>query len=467
MFNLPAGIPLSEFTTHITRAVSSSPDLFNAWVIAELSDVRFAGGHCYMELIEKNQSGQTVAKLRATIWQSYLGRIRQKFFQMAGRDITTGLKVLLKGNVNHHSLYGLAFNITDIDPSYTLGDLERLRSEILMQLRKEGILERNKGVKMPEAPQRIAVISAQGAAGYGDFINQLTSNREGFVFYPFLFPCVMQGERVSSSIREALQLIESMPDFWDCVAIVRGGGATTDMNGFDDYELARAIALCGLPVVVGIGHERDRNVLDEIAHTRLKTPTAVAGFFIDRLREAYQNATSCFDRIREYVFANITGEERRLSSIASMLPQLAARRVVENRSWLEKLAGTVPMLVDAGIKNEKTRLEGRSQLLRTLQNGIIENAHRRLMEIREKIKPAVDNNLSLSTRKLENLESLVKALDPMNTLRRGYSITRIGGKVITDFSEIKEGDTINTKMANFEIESKVVEARIKGTGQSA
>ncbi|MDE6793126.1 MAG: exodeoxyribonuclease VII large subunit, partial [Muribaculaceae bacterium] len=209
------GMTLSQYTAWIGEAMRRVPELWNAWVVAELSDVRINGGHCYMELIEKNAAGQTVAKMRATIWASVFYPLRRKFLNATGRDIATGMKVMLRGGVNHHSLYGLSFNVSDIDPSFTLGDMERLRREIIMRLTNEGIINRNKEVSLPIAPQRVAVISAEGAAGYGDFMNQLLGNADDLKFYPRLFPAIMQGDRTSSSIRAALERVEQTIDLWD------------------------------------------------------------------------------------------------------------------------------------------------------------------------------------------------------------------------------------------------------------
>lgn len=415
-----AGITLSQLTAAITNTVARSSELSGVWVTAELSDVRVAGGHCYMELIEKNEAGQTVAKLRATIWKSIFLQLRQKFYQATQKDISTGIKVLVRGNTTHHSLYGLSFNIYDIDPSYTVGDIERLRREIILRLQKEGIAEQNKKIAMPLAPQRIAVISASGAAGYGDFINQLVNNSEGFVFYPCLFPCVMQGDKVSESVQAALQLIESTADLWDCVAIVRGGGATTDLIGFDDYALARAVALCGLPVVVGIGHDRDRNVLDEIAHTSVKTPTAVAAFFIDQARQAYDRVTVLTDRIRTYISEMLRGEERRLGSIQSLIPQLALRRLSDSRSRLQNIMGQLPLLSQGRVGNEGVKINGLVTLLGNVSHTRIEK----------------------ELQKVKGLESLTKVLNPKNTLQRGYSITRINGKAVKSIEDLKAGDEI-------------------------
>lgn len=431
-------LSLGQLTAAISHAVYSSPALSGVWVTAELSDLRINGGHCYIELIEKNQMGQTVAKLRATIWQSTFTGIRRKFYEATGRDIVTGLKVLLKGNVTHHSLYGLSFNVSDIDPSFTLGDMERLRREILMRLTREGIIEHNKALSMNMAPQRIAIISAEGAAGYGDFINQLEYNAEGYVFYTRLFPAIMQGDRVSSSIREALEIIESTIDLWDCVVIIRGGGATTDLNGFDDYELAKAVALCCLPVVVGIGHERDRTVLDEIAHTRLKTPTAVAAFFVDTLRDSEKRAEAATDRIVHYVSDRIAGENQRLANFTSLIPALTDSRLKMAAAWLEREAAKIPLIVESRLTREKSRID----------------------ETFMRIKLGLEKRIALSKNNLDKLESMINVLSPLNTLKRGYSITRINGKAVKDRSSLKIGDIVTTELFDCKMDAEIKE--IKG-----
>ena len=450
---IPAGIPLSQYTNAITNAVAMARELSGVWVIAELSDVRIAGGHCYMELIEKNETGQTIAKLRATIWRSTYNQLRQKFFAATQREITNGIKALVRGSANHHSLYGLAFNITDIDPNYTVGDMERLRREILMKLHKEGIAMMNKNLPFPLAPQKIAVISAEGAAGFGDFMNQLMGNKDGFVFYPFLFPCVMQGDHVSESIRHALEIIESTAHIWDCVAIVRGGGATTDLNGFDDYELARAVATCGIPVVVGIGHERDRNVLDEVAHTSLKTPTAVAGFFIDCARSAYEKVMNQVEKLRVFTTEQLRGEERRVSTIHGLVPQLAMRRLADNKSHLQSLAGKLPLLTQGRIGKERVKLDGAQNYLGNLAVGIIGKENLRIEGFLNLLKGASLNRVDHIKQKISSIESLIKVLDPLNTLKRGYSITRINGKAVKTKSSIAEGDILTTVLEDGEIRS--------------
>lgn len=460
-YDVPVGIPLSRYTNAITNAVAGARELAGVWVIAELSDVRLAGGHCYMELIEKNEAGQTVAKLRATIWRSTYYQLRQKFFSATQREISNGIKALVRGSATHHSLYGLAFNIVDIDPNYTVGDMERLRREILMRLHKEGIALKNKNLHFPIAPQKIAVISAEGAAGYGDFMNQLLGNQEGFVFYPCLFPCIMQGDKVSSSIRQALSLIESTADIWDCIVIIRGGGASTDLNGFDDYELARAVATCGIPVVVGIGHERDRNVLDEIAHTSLKTPTAVAGFFIDQARDAYDKVLNLVDKIRLYALDQLRGEERRISSIQGLIPQLVLGKMEEAKVYLHGVTGKLPLLTEGKIGKERVKLESIKNILNNLSSIRFQKEQVKLEGTISLIKNIASTGFLHNEQKLSSLESMINVLDPKNTLKRGYSITRLNGKAVKTKESIQNGMELVTTLADGEIRSLAVRGEEK------
>ena len=452
----PVAMTLQQFAAAIGNAIRMSPVLQGAWVVAELSDVRVSGGHCYMELIEKNQQGQTVAKMRATIWANRFQYIRQKFYAATGRDVSNGLKVMLYGAASHHTLYGLSFSVAEIDPSYTLGDMERLRREILARLHQEGVLGMNKTRVMPPSPQRIAVISAEGAAGYGDFMKQLEGNSDGFVFYPFLFPAVMQGDRTSQSVRAALEFVEATIDLWDCVAIVRGGGATTDLNGFDDYDLARAVATFPLPVVVGIGHERDRTVLDEIAHTRLKTPTAVAAFFIDTLRNSYDKVGRMVDFIIRYGNDRIIGENRRLANVEAMIPALASSRLSSARALLDKEIGRLPVVVQSRLSKEDVRVESYKNLLGMISSQLISRASDKVKMISDSMIPTVEGLLKRNNDQLARLDSMVNVLSPRNTLRRGYSITRLDGKAVTDRSQLKPGMKITTQILDGNIESVII-----------
>lgn len=424
---------LSEFQQILGNSIRLNRDIQNVWVQAELSDLRVSGGHCYVELVEKDESGVMRAKLRAMIWSSTLPSLRRKFYTATGRDLDNGLKVQVRGSANHHNLYGLSFVISDIDPSYTLGDMERLRREILERLTREGIINQNKMISPPSAPQRIAVISAEGAAGYGDFMNQLKNNPDGFAVYTGLFPAIMQGERTVPTMLEALRKVAFTRDQWDAVVIIRGGGATTDLNSFDNYELARAVALFPLPVIVGIGHERDRTVLDEIACIRCKTPTAVAEYIIGSLRETYALMADLVRRIAKYGTDALKGEHLKLANISQAIPALAKNRVLRSRMALTDVA---------------TRLRGAS-------NSRITNARIGL----DRYGGRLQNNLKTipekENKRLEHISKMLSVLSPENTLRRGYSITRVDGKAVTDASSLKTGDTITTTLASGSITSKI------------
>lgn len=398
-----SGITLSEFQQRLGNTIRLNPEIQNVWVIAEFSDLRVSGGHCYMELVEKDAAGMMRAKLRAMIWRGTLETIRAKFYRATGRDIANGLKVMVRGSANHHNLYGLSFTISDIDPSYTLGDMERLRQEILARLTKEGLINRNKELTVPVVPQRIAVISAEGAAGYGDFMNQIVSNPDGFAVYTGLFPAIMQGERTVPTVLDALDKVEFTKDQWDAVAIIRGGGATTDLNSFDNYDLARRVATFPMPVIVGIGHERDRTVLDEIACVRCKTPTAVAEFITGTLRQTYAMTIDIARRIARYGSEALKGEHLRLASMAQSIPARASNRILRARMSLDRIARQL-------INDSK-------------------------------------NKISSNTQKLTNFENLLRVLDPKSTLKRGYSITRLNGKAVISASQLTPGDKLETTYA--------------------
>lgn len=418
-------VTLSQFQQLIGVTLRMEPRLRGVWIVAELSDVRVAGGHCYMELVEKDErTGELRAKMRGMIWQSDYRRIEAAFRSAAGSGITSGLKVMVRGSVQHHEVHGLALNIIDIDPNYTVGDLERQRREILARLHLEGklLLNRRFQSDFPPNPQRIAVISAPGAAGYGDFTDHLVNTPEGIVFYPLLFPAIMQGERTAGSVMSALEKVEMTVDFWDCVVIIRGGGATTDLNGFDNYALAERVATFPLPVVVGIGHERDRTVLDEIACVRCKTPTAVADFLVDRCRKAWTHTVDRVRKIAEYTTERLRGESMRLANIEALLPA----RVKQSLSLAEKRVDDLGYGVSRSVAARMMKEQGRTDIMATR----LENALRGAME-----RPAM---------RLKALEDMVRALNPENTLRRGYSITRLNGKAVYTAEELHPGDEIVT-----------------------
>lgn len=268
------------------------------WVEAELSECRERGGHCYMELIEKDEQTNTpVARASAKCWRQTWQVMQPHFERVTGQPLHAGLKVLLRVYAQYHEAYGFSWIVTDIDPTYTIGDMARKRQEIIRQLKEEGVFDLQRELRIPLFAQRIAVISAAGAAGYGDFCRQLEDNEYGFKFEVTLFPAIMQGEQVEQSVIAALNEIYSLTSRFDVVVIIRGGGATADLSGFDTLALAENVAQFPLPIITGIGHDRDESILDMVSNTRVKTPTAAAALLIDNLRQVLERLNSAQQRI--------------------------------------------------------------------------------------------------------------------------------------------------------------------------
>lgn len=410
-----------------------------------------------MVLIEKNAEGQTIARMRATIWRSNLEAIMREYaMQGLPLPLSNGMKVLVYGEANHHPNYGFSFNVTKIMPDEE-GDLERIRREILAALQKEGVLDRNKALQLPPDPQRIAVISSPEAAGYGDFMDQLLNNSDRFVFYPHLFNAVMQGDRTAPSVMDALNFVEMTVDLWDCVVIIRGGGATTDMNGFDDLNLARRVATFPLPVIVGIGHERDRNVLDEIACVRCKTPTAVAAFLIDRLRQSWTSSFNTFNTIAREVLARLEREKRLLSQIEIYLPVSVNRFLENEKTKIANFKQSLPVAVTTRTSTELEKLRALGVVVESASAYRLLRASESLDNLSRILRDSVSRKIAEQTERINSLSSLVNALSPANTLRRGYSITRINGKAVKSDSDIEIGREVETETASFKFKSIITQ----------
>lgn len=388
------------------------PDAY--WVQAELSEVREAyNGHCYIELVQKAERGNTLlAKARGTIWANVYKMLKPYFESSTGQAFTAGIKVLLQVSVEYHEQYGLSLTVHDIDPTYTLGDMTRRRKEILQQLDEEGVLTLNKELPMPMLPQRVAVISAAGAAGYGDFCDQLEGNPYGFVFYPKLFPAVMQGDRVEETIIAALDHIAAEQEWWDVVVIIRGGGATSDLSGFDTYALAANCAQFPLPIITGIGHERDDTLLDMVAHTRVKTPTAAAEYLVAALVDAASGLDALTSSLTTGITNRIHREERRVEQIAQRLPALFS-------------------VMHA--------------------NGL-----HRIEQLEARMSTALQHTLVVQKHRLELMEKVIEGASPMQILQRGYSITRCEGRVVRNAADLPEGSMLTTTLADGEVKSMVI-----------
>ena len=389
------------------------------WVEAELSECRELRGHCYMELIQKDERTATpVAKSPAKCWANKWAVIRPYFERTTGQQLHAGMKVLLKVYAQFHEAYGFSWIVTDINPEYTLGDMARKRQEIIRQLKAEGVFDLQKELTLPPFCQHIAVISSQTAAGYGDFCNQLSDNPYGFQFQTQLFPAIMQGEGVEQSIIDALERIydcqlSTVNCQFDCVVIIRGGGSTGDLSGFDTLALAENVANFPLPIITGIGHERDESILDMISHTRVKTPTAAAAFLIEHLKEVLDVINGSQELITRYAQQKLSMLHSQLTIVSEAIPRLFSIVKTRQEAKIDTMSQRIPMLLERRLLAENHRLQ--------------------LME--EKLK----------------------ALDPQLLLKRGYSITLHNGRAVKDATALKAGDEIETRLANGAIHSVVTQ----------
>lgn len=396
------------------------------WVKAELSDVRSNySGHCYLEFVQKDtRSNALVAKARGIIWSNVYSRLRGYFERETGQAFVSGIKVLVKVTVDFHEQYGYSLTVVDIDPTYTLGDMARRRKEILLRLQQEGVLTLNKELEVAVPAQRVAVISSATAAGYGDFCNQLLNNEFGFVFYPKLFPAVMQGDKVESSIIAALNRIYKQVERWDVVVIIRGGGATSDLSGFDTYDLAANCAQFPLPIITGIGHERDDTVLDMVSHTRVKTPTAAAEYLIGNLRSTAERLEECADILSHVIPDRLQREKERLDRWITRIPSQVQMRLQKEAFLQERFSNRIKM----AWKNRLMREEYRLQLF-------------------PRMATAATTRLQREKHRLELMEQQVKAASPELLLKKGYSITLRNGRAVTDSTLLQPGDEIETRVA--------------------
>ncbi|MCM1292233.1 MAG: exodeoxyribonuclease VII large subunit [Bacteroides sp.] len=419
-------LSLTELNRRVAQALSG-PGFQNVWVAAELSDLRINHGHCYMELMEKDpDTGSIKAKLRAMIWASVFPRLNAEFYGSTGQRLESGLKVLVCGSVNYHPAFGMAFSITAIDPSFTMGEAERRRREILQRLQRENVADLNKSLPWPVVAHNIAIISARGAAGYGDFIHQLYSNASHIRFRTKLFEAVMQGNRTSPSVIDALERINADSEQFDCVVIIRGGGATSDLLAFDDYALANNVAQFPLPIIIGIGHERDTTVLDYVANMRVKTPTAAAEWLIKLGETALE----------------------RLRTIASEIMLRASDAIKDSREHLAYISSALSMAPTGALDRASSRLQQATLQLARTGAVRITPALAQIDARTQALANATVSAVRSASDRLDSRLKLLEALSPQATLARGYSITTIDGKAVLHASQLKPGQEITTTLAD-------------------
>jgi exodeoxyribonuclease VII large subunit len=382
------------------------------WVVAEIGELREArNGHCYLEFVEKDEeSNQLLSKSRATIWSYSYRSISAWFQSVTGETLKAGMTVLANVQIQFHEVYGLSLNVKDIDPNFTLGERARKKQEIIAQLKEDGIFEMNKSLPLPLVPQRIAVISAESAAGYGDFMNQISSNEYGYDLHSQIFVATMQGDKAAKTIIGALHQIHEQIEDFDAVVLIRGGGAQVDLDCFDDYELASHIAQFPLPVFTGIGHERDETICDLVAHTKLKTPTAVAEFLIRGMR-IYEEKIN-----------------------------LATQNILAH--------------LNQKVEKEQHKLNDRRHSLRYALKKHFNKAENQLSRYQQKLQYDVRKSFQNTRQKLEIYEKTLELINPETVFNKGYSYTSLNGKSIMG-QQLKKGDELKTITAKQEIKSIV------------
>lgn len=430
---METALTLYELNNLVSEVISSvMPDEY--WVEAEISELRVVRGNCYMELVQKAEDTRTpMARASAKCWRTYWILVQSSFERVTGRQLCPGMKVMMRVHADFHEAYGFSWIVTDINPEYTLGDIARRRREIIAQLKEEGVFDLQKELIIPLFAQRVAVISSDNAAGYDDFCNQLQNNEKGLAFSVKLYPAVMQGESTEDSVIEALDRIYKDEDKFDVVVIIRGGGATSDLSGFDTLSLAENVANFPLPIIVGIGHNRDESVLDLVANMSVKTPTAAAAFLIDRLAAVAARVDAAATSLSKYVTNRIEQEKSRIKYLSTVLPSLYAAVKSRENMRISRMSDSLYVAVRQIVASEKARLDLMPQRLSgAWRQAVTGELHR-----------------------LQMLEQRVAASDPKRMLARGYTLTLHDGRAVTDLSSLKKGDMLTTLFAGGEVVSEV------------
>lgn len=426
-------LSLSQLHQHIRDVLKKGfPDRY--WIVAEILELHVnRSGHCYLEMIEKSGKDDSIlARARATIWSSRYSMLRPFFESSTGTVLKSGIKILFRTSVEFHPVYGYSLNITDIDPGYTIGDLARKKQEVIRKLREQGVMEMNRELPFPTVPQCIAVISSQTAAGFGDFMETIENNQHGFRFETRLFPAVMQGDEAVPSMIAALEAVFEQVTEFDCVVLIRGGGSRADLECYNEYELAYFITQFPLPVLTGIGHERDETVADLVAYRGLKTPTAVAEFLVDRL----------------------LAFEFHLASLHERMTKVVKRIVQYQMALLERYAADVQHLSRAYMVKKRGHLEQSLRMLRRETGSYIAGRRDQLDQSLRMLRRETGNYLSRKKERLSGLEKQVELVNPENILRRGYSITLRNGRALKSVRKVTPGERIETWLSDGKIISK-------------
>lgn len=425
------------------------------WLVAEIAEMRIAGaGHCYLDLVEKKDN-RIVARMRANIWKFQYDRIATQFFAATGSSLQKGMKVLFAVSISFHEQYGISLVVKNVDASYSLGDLERKKKEIIQRLTKEGLINVNSSLELELVPKRIAIISSETAAGYGDFINQLQNNSGGYLFETKLFQSTMQGDNVGASILSNLSLINQ--DDFDCVVIIRGGGASLDLAGFDDYELGKGIAEFPLPILTGIGHERDETIADIVSHTKLKTPTAVAEFLIEKMLNFEEYYSGLKEALVFFTREKIVQNRAVLQRFSFTVKSSSQKILGKNRVGLSVMSNELPIMVKQFLNRKKQNNRDFVRSISTSKTALINEQRKEITRLASVVKMLPKQLIVREEANLKLIERTVKLIHPDNVLKRGYAMIVKDGKVLTESKQLKAGDEVDIKLRDGVTKTKIIQ----------
>ncbi|MFO7938428.1 MAG: exodeoxyribonuclease VII large subunit [Bacteroidales bacterium] len=449
-------LTLLELNKNIQSTIRSGfPE--RVWVIGEISEIKTnRNGHCYFELVEKDAiKDALIAKARGIIWSSIFRLLRPYFEEATGSPLKEGMKVLLLVSVEFHELYGFSLVVYDIDPTYTLGDLAQERERILAQLEEEGILHMNKQALLPRVPQNIAIISSSTAAGYQDFMNQLNEGARKYAFYTKLFPAVMQGQEAESSIIHALDQVYQVEGLFDVVVLIRGGGSQADLSCFNNYNLASNIAQFPLPVLTGIGHDKDESIADRVAHTKLKTPTAVATFLVERAANFEEQLFALEEAIGTQAQKALREGKESLALYSNRLSHASQKQLHGHSTLLTRQLQAIHHKAQQSLSARRYQTLTLTQHIKNAAEHQHISARQHIYQRQIQLKTHSLQRLSRHNVGLQAQEALLTSIDPKNVLKRGYSITKLDGKALKEADVLKRGDIIETTLYKGKIKSKI------------
>ncbi|MGA3014020.1 MAG: exodeoxyribonuclease VII large subunit [Bacteroidales bacterium] len=446
---------LLEVTRSIQKTLSdrySSP----FWVKAEMSKLNFYShsGHCYPEIIEK-QEGKIIAHIRSNLWKDDYQAINEKFLQVLHEPLKDGIKILFLARISFDPVYGLALRIIDIDPEYTLGDLEKEKQETLRKLKKDGLFERNKSLKVPFLLQRIAIISVETSKGYADFLNVLETNPWNYKFFHFLFPSLLQGEKAVDSIINQLDRIKRVIDHFDAVAIIRGGGGDIGLSCFNNFDLAKEVCLFPIPVITGIGHTTNETVVEMISFSNAITPTKIAEYLIQKFHNFSVPVHNAEEKIIEKSQRIIAEEKVRLYSEIKLFISVSENILIENR---DKVRGLLQKLHQQSLFLLRMQKEYLNNYLNNIKKGVITSCvsiDQELKHFSANLRKDTSYQLRQISLWLMGIEKNITNMNPLNVLKRGYSITLANRISVKSIGQVKENDQIETIVFDGKINSIV------------